>query len=200
MSDRYTHLGSLRLQPKSLDANALLVDDTSGSAMLTVSTAGAVTLGSTLAVTGTSTFTGASTFTGDVTVTGTVLGDLKVYNLTNTDDVRTVTAAESGGIFILDTSGGKVDITLPAVAAGLHYTFIIKNATTESDITATAAILKGGIFQQADTNEDNYISLAGTTITMAAAAGVGDWVELIGGATNFYVKGQSSVQSKWSVA
>lgn len=95
---------------------------------------GAVTMASTLAVTGAATLSSTLTVAG-VTNSGTLLTkDLtEVVTATNV-----ITAAESGSVFFLNSATEFVS-TLPAVAAGLHFTFIVTAAPSGASYTVVGA-------------------------------------------------------------
>lgn len=75
-------------------------------------------VGGTLAVTGTSTFTGVATFTAAPVFNG---GRVATVAASSSATV-TLTAAQSGGIFLMDRASGT-QYTLPAPVVGLQYEF-----------------------------------------------------------------------------
>jgi len=84
-------------------------------------------------------------------------------------------------------------VTLPAVASarGVHYKFIVKQATITTDwvITAATAVLQGALL------EAGLVVLVanGTTINIEVATDVlGDWVSVCSDGTNWYVDGVAS--------
>ena len=91
-------------------------------------------------------------------------------------------------------------ITLPSVATmgdGWNCRFIIGTAFATSDwvITATAAVLKGGINElEVDTSDDGPSTVGGTTITLELGAEtVGDYVDLMCDGTSIFFRGQSKL-------
>ena len=99
---------------------------------------GTVTFDETLTVVGTSALA-VVTVSSTLAVTGatTLSSTLSYRELTETvTATNVITAAESGKTFFLDAVGGFTS-TLPAVAAGLNYSFIIKTAPTTAYIIAT---------------------------------------------------------------
>ena len=110
---------------------------------------------------------------------------------------RAITAADSGTTFILDAAGGA-GITLPSVANagdGFNCKFIVGTAfsTTDWTITATAAIMVGGINELAVTTGNDGPSTTGHAILTLAASGetIGDYVDIICAGTKMFVSGQS---------
>ena len=119
-----------------------------------------------------------------------------VHSLTG---AYTVLASDSGKDFILNAAAGAA-ITLPSVATmgdGWNCRFIIGTAFATSDwvITATAAVLKGGINElEVDTSDDGPSTVGGTTITLELGAEtVGDYVDLMCDGTSIFFRGQSKL-------
>ena len=101
-----------------------------------------------------------------------------------------ITAAESGKTFFLDHATEFVS-TLPAVAAGLNYTFIVVNPPETASytvVTDSAAQVLGGHVLAADGNAGDVESpAAGTTITFVDGAAVaGDRAYVICDGTSWY--------------
>ena len=103
---------------------------------------------------------------------------------------------DSGKIYMVSSTVART-ITLPAVAAGLKFKFVMTDTTTDSSITTKegTALLKGG----AECG-DAYLTLAGTTIVLEAAGAVGDHLELICDGTYWYVSGHGSHDASFSVS
>ena len=105
---------------------------------------------------------------------------------------KTVTANENGKTFYLSLAGGFTT-TLPAVALGLRYRFIVKTApTTAYVITAGSAIMFGMMEERAGT-----AGVAGAGITnvnfVANNSIIGDWVEFYSDGTKWYYHGMVDV-------
>ena len=102
---------------------------------------------------------------------------------------------DSGKIYLLESTVART-ITLPAVKAGLKFRFIATDTTADSSIATSegTALLKGG----AEAG-NSYLTLAGTTIIVEAAATVGDWLEFICDGTNWFVSGHTSAGAGFSV-
>lgn len=99
------------------------------------------------------------------------------------DAAKTVKASESGTTFILDAAEGAA-ITLPALASGLTYKFVVGAAFATSDWVISSSegdnitgnlIVNGAAVPAAA--EDNI------TFELAAES-VGDWVQFVADASN----------------
>lgn len=104
-----------------------------------------------------------------------------------------ITAAESGKTFFLSLAGGFTS-TLPAPAAGLRYSFIVKTAPTTAYIITTNAganVLYGTVANNGAEAEANGIDIAAqdTINFVANQAKVGDTVDVVSDGTNWYVSG-----------
>jgi len=94
---------------------------------------------------------------------------------------QTLTAADSGKVFILDAAEGKT-VTLPALATGLNFKFIVGAAFATTNWIIDSA--------EGD-NIEGIISDMGATVAgipagaedqinfVASAEGIGDWIELV---------------------
>lgn len=150
----------------------------------TLTADGAAVLGSTLAV------------TGAVTLSST----LTYQKLTETvAATNTITAAESGSVFFLSHATEFVS-TLPAVAAGLHFTFIVANAPETASytiVTASSANVILGQVYTLDVNsatDPDFETSGGDTISFVdSKAVVGDRVDVICDGTNWFAYGFCSV-------
>jgi len=101
----------------------------------------------------------------------------------------TLTAEDSGKSFSLNAAAGA-QITLPAVAtsAGFRYRFTVAAlfATTAWTIKAATNKIQGGVI----VNSVNVPGADENTITFSASADtIGDFVELVGDGSNWYVFG-----------
>ena len=107
-----------------------------------------------------------------------------------------ITAAESGKTFFLDAVAG-FQSTLPAPAAGLKFTFIVKTAPTSNGYTivtngTTQKVLKGLAVIAADAVGD--VSAGGTTATFVANQALpGDRIDMICDGTIWYMVGYAQV-------
>ena len=119
----------------------------------------------------------------------------KLLGVRTVNDTTTLTSADCGKLIMIGTAAKT--ITLPAVKAGCNFKFIATDTTADSSITTSegTALLKGG----AEAG-DAYLTLAGTTIIVEAAASVGDHLELICDGTYWYVSGHSAHDAGFSVS
>ena len=102
-----------------------------------------------------------------------------------------ITAAESGTTFFLNAAGGFTS-TLPAPAAGLRYTFIVKTAPTTAYIVTTNSgdnILYGTTLDIV--GELVYGSAQDTVNFVASTSVVGDRLEVFSDGTNWYYEAKS---------
>ena len=108
--------------------------------------------------------------------------DVRIFQKTETiSAARTLTAADSNTVFILDAATGKV-VTLPALKDGLRFKFIVGAAFATDNWVIDSA--------EGD-NIEGIIADMGSTVAgvpatgedqinfVASAEGLGDWVELI---------------------
>ena len=119
--------------------------------------------------------------------------DTRVENVTSTNGL---TAAETGKTFFLN-SGTEFVSTLPAPAAGLEYTFIVKAAPSGADYTIVtnggSDILIGLVTcataDDLGANDDD----ADVITFVDGQAKVGDWVRVVSDGTSWYFSGASKV-------
>jgi hypothetical protein len=115
----------------------------------------------------------------------------QLANVEAVTGATTLTAEDSGKVFILKASAGA-QITLPAVAtsAGLRFKFIVglafattdwKIATEESENVIEGSVLVNGAHVAGV--DENTISF------VASAESIGDFAELVCDGTNWYVNG-----------
>lgn len=145
---------------------------------------------------------GGETLTAALTIdsaqTVTVSNGLVIQSDTSSSitGARTITRADSGGCFkVAKTSA--YEITLPTPAQGLHFKFMVLDTGANIvTITNGSAHLKGCV-------SINNVSTAmtGTTLSLASAGSVGDWVEFHGiDATNYLVTGACIAAADISIA
>lgn len=136
------------------------------------------------------------TETGTQTLAGkTVSGPVPAALLITT---KAVSAAESGTRFFLDLAAGFV-ITLPAVALGLEYDFIVKTALTGSATIVcpgAAALFKGHVLTN-DVNsatDSDFDTTAVATITFVLNKAVaGDRVKVTCDGVTWHYRAECSV-------
>lgn len=138
---------------------------------------------------------------GTVTINGTATGAVITNKNLRTDFTEVVTAtnvitaAESGSVFYLNSSSEFVS-TLPAPAAGLHYTFVVTAAPSGASYTVTTNSSANVIVGQA-TNAAGAAGDTGTTDDTVSfvdgQAVVGDMIEVWSDGTKWYIHGKSAV-------
>lgn len=92
---------------------------------------------------------------------------LMLYTVEIADANDTLTAAESGKVFVTDFTG-TITLTLPDAAAGLTYTFIDNSAVAGDDVVIA---IQSGDNIEGDTNGDGYtcaVDAEGSSITFVA--------------------------------
>ena len=107
-----------------------------------------------------------------------------------------ITAAESGKTFFLNSATEFVS-TLPAPAAGLNYTFIIKAAPSGANYTVVtnggADILIGMVTCATADDLGAYDNNADVITFVGGQSIVGDWVRVISDGTSWYYSGACHV-------
>ena len=113
----------------------------------------------------------------------------QLANVEAVTGATTLTAEDSGKVFILKASAGA-QITLPAVAtsAGLRFKFIVGQlfATTDWTVKALSNAIEGSVL----VNGAHVAGVDENTISFVASAeSIGDFAELVCDGTNWYVNG-----------
>ena len=124
--------------------------------------------------------------TTDIALSG--VADVEVVTATNV-----ITAAESGKTFFLDAAGG-FESTLPTAALGLRFKFIVKTAPTSVGYTITGSpadkIFGTVAASGAEATINGVTANAADNIVLVAnQAAIGDEIEFIADAVNWYVTG-----------
>lgn len=128
---------------------------------------------------------------GTLGVTGaTTLGTVLYKDLTETvAATNVISATESGSVFFLN-HGTEFVSTLPAVAAGLHFTFIVTGAPSGASYTIvttdSANVIVGNVVDAAGDAGDSETSGADTISFVDGQAVVGDKVEVYCDGTNYF--------------
>jgi hypothetical protein len=133
---------------------------------------------------------------GDADFDGNIIGDggSKIEGFIRDTEVvaaanNDVAITESGVVYFLNAAGG-FQTTLPAVAAGLHYKFIVKTAPAGGSYTVISNGTANIIYGIVVVNGASVQGAAEDTITFAnGAAAIGDWAEVECDGTNWYVTG-----------
>jgi hypothetical protein len=103
----------------------------------------------------------------------------------------TLTSADSGATIFL-SHATEFAVTLPALAAGLHFKFIVANAPESADytvVTASAANnLLGQVYCSAGTDEDSETSGADTLSFVGGTSVLGDSADFFCDGTNWFVR------------
>lgn len=135
---------------------------------------GAVVFDETLLVTGVATFTVAPVFSASIEFANGVTSQIEA----TTVETDTVTAADSGRVYVQTRASTTVTYTLPNAAAGLEYTFVCGDAASEILIdvqTGDAIVTK----IHAAENGTALAPAAGTGIKNTAGTNVaGDYIKL----------------------
>jgi hypothetical protein len=163
------------------------------SAANTLKTDDSFTVGTNLAVTGTSAFTGSVTLAQVVAPTETLAA------------AEVLTTADCGKTLFL-SHATEFATTLPAPSAGCGFKFFVANAPESASYTivtnASANVLIGGFNElEVDTGDDGPYSAAGDTITFVDGVSVvGDYVEMISDGTSWYLHGQTNADGGATIA
>lgn len=104
-------------------------------------------------------------------------------NIEVLEGATTLTGADSGKVFLLDAAAGAT-VTLPAIAEGYHFKFIVAStfitsnwvvASAEGDNITGNLVVNGAAVPAAAEDQINFVNNAET---------VGDFIELIADAGN----------------
>jgi hypothetical protein len=112
---------------------------------------------------------------------------------------KTLDPSESGRLVFLESSAGAFALTLPSVAAGLHYRCMVTEDTPTAAITIAAgsAIMFGNISEsEVDTGDDNPGSSGATGVSnviIGTTAKKGMWIELYSDGTSWYFFGNAQI-------
>lgn len=151
------------------------------------------TIGGTLAVTGNTTLSGALAVTGAITGAS-VAG--KALTEAVTAETESVSADESGKVYVQTRTSTTVTFTLPGAVAGLTYTFVCGHADSEILINPASGDAIVGKTHGAE-NATGIAPAAGTGIKNTAATNVvGDHCTLVAlDTTTWYM---TSVAGVWA--
>lgn len=109
---------------------------------------------------------------------------------------RTLTAADSGGVFSVAKTSAYA-ITLPVPAQGLRFKFMVLDAGANAVTISDAAAHLWGVVDVAGTP----VIMTGTTLSLVASGGIGDWVSFEGiDSTHYLVTGACVTAAKITVA
>ena len=141
-----------------------------------------------------------STLTAPTITDGTLAATVTTRPIEALTATEVLVAADSGKLLTLGTAGG-FDTKLPAPAAGLHFTFVVKVAPTTAYTITTNGTTQNVIHGFVVTNDVNSATdpdltngTAVDVITFAAnKAAIGDRVELVCDGTLWYAIAYSQV-------
>ena len=111
------------------------------------------------------------------------------------NSTRTIFDHESGTIFTLDDAPGAFDVTLPAGKAGLYFSFVLGNATTNDiRIVAVGADRMRGSVVNASAGDigDNAVSADFKVIFNATPSSFGDNLEIYCTGTRWICRGMTA--------
>lgn len=149
-----------------------------------IQTTASLAVGTTSTFTGVATFTAAPVFSAAPTFSGgQTRPNVQLSSLVGATVV--LTASDSGGVFINRSTSGSPSWTLPTNAAGLYFTFYVRDITTGFTVT-------GGTIKAKTAATGTAIS--GTTLTNTqGTAVVGDTITLLADGTNWIATVQSGI-------
>ena len=119
---------------------------------------------------------------------------------------KTLDPSESGRLVWLESSSGAFSLTLPSVAAGLHYRMMVTEHTPTGAITIAAgsAIIFGKINEtEVDTGDDGPGSNGNTGVSnliIGVSAVRGDWGEFYSDGTSWYIHGSSAADGAFTTS
>jgi len=115
------------------------------------------------------------------------------------DGAYTVTAADSGKVFMLSSTAGACEITLPTtLEEGLYYKFIVEEDTPTGVITIAAGGTNKVDLVMKDIGGDASNSTAGTqvdNIVIAVATKQGDYIDMFTDGSTWYAECMSSTNN-----
>lgn len=154
----------------------------------------------------------ATTYTGEHASIGVDSDDMRLYvnsdgtkrpinfaNVKTITSATTLTAADSGAFIVLNSATGFVT-TLPALAEGLEFTFLVRTAPTSGShtvVTASSANVMLGQILTIDVNsatDADFEASGGDTFSFVVnKATKGDRAHFICDGTNWYVTSAATV-------
>jgi len=124
----------------------------------------------------------------------TVTGPMNVIHVTAT---VAVTAAQSGSTIFIDSSAAAVSITLPTIAAGLKYKFIVTSSSLASAVTIVApSANQAGLVIAGDATAFGTVPFsAKTNVILGTGSKLGDTLNYECDGTNYWISGFIAVHS-----
>tara|TARA_Y100000310_G_scaffold307283_1_gene349250 strand:+ start:789 stop:1265 length:477 start_codon:yes stop_codon:yes gene_type:complete len=126
-------------------------------------------------------------FQNTVLVSGNFANVIKVASLTGAGATKTLTAADSGTLVILNGSDAST-VTLPGVANGLHFKIIAGSAYAHV-IQGATDVLQGCVWDNSDGATLARTAIADKGKITLANPAIGDHITVISNGTNWYVEG-----------
>jgi len=124
----------------------------------------------------------------------------KVTKITGAAGSTTLTAADSGKVYFVDNATAAHTFTLPALTSGFHIKIIV-TVLSDNDLVVTAPgdnmITSTRQFTASGANE-SHVTDTYTTVTINADtvnAVVGTRIDIFCDGTNYFLLGDSSIQS-----
>ncbi len=130
---------------------------------------------------------------GTVTATGLIQ---KSFQASAIAGARTLTGADSGGVFTVAKTSAYA-ITLPTPAQGINFKFMVLDAGANAVTITDGSAHFMGVVDVAGTP----VIMTGTTLSLVATGGIGDWVSMEGiDATHYLVNGTCVTAAKITMA
>ena len=113
---------------------------------------------------------------------------------------RTLTAADSGKVFMLSSAGGAYSVTLPTASSGvdgIHYKFIVEEETPTGAITIAAGSAIISLVMK-DPGGDASKSTAGTqvsNIVIGTSAQKGDYINIMYAGGEYLAEAMSGINN-----
>jgi hypothetical protein len=111
------------------------------------------------------------------------------------DAAYTLTAAQTGELFLIPVLASNRVITLPAAQAGLHYRFMaIGTLSHTATLTPATTGLVNGILANNNAGAGSVVAkTAANTAVLTATAVLGDFIDVYCDGTAWHVSGMSQV-------
>ena len=119
-------------------------------------------------------------------------------NIHDVDGAYTVLQSDSGKVFMLSSTGGACEITLPVAAnlqEGWHAKFVVKEDTPTGVITiAAGSAIIDMVMKDAGGNASNStVGTAKSNILLRATCTQGDYVDIFTDGSTYYAEAMSAI-------
>ena len=119
-------------------------------------------------------------------------------NIHDVDGAYTVLQSDSGKVFMLSSTGGACEITLPVAAnlqEGWHAKFVVKEDTPTGVITIAAgsAIIDMVMKDPGGNASNSTVGTAKSNILLRAACTQGDYVNIFTDGSTYYAEAMSGI-------